>query len=153
MAESGGSRVWKSNVMVMLVVECTECPPTLVVGGGRPARRECDFKQWKPRRTLFFLSKAPCTPVEVRVLKSHSHITSNKTGTLPGIYTSTLINANSAATLWPNNGTNRLKSLTGCWCLIFIWFRLVCSDTTARKKFALWAEGSYSRNGKGWPIY
>jgi hypothetical protein len=70
-----------------------------MVGGGRPERREYDYKQRKPSRILFVLNETPCTLVEVHILKSHSHITSNKTGNLAGIYTATLKNANSADTV------------------------------------------------------
>jgi len=27
-----------------------------------------------------------------------------------------------------------LKTFTGCWCVIVMWFRPVCSDTTAKKE-------------------
>jgi hypothetical protein len=130
------SRMWISNGMVILVVESAlNARPASMGGGGRPARRECNFKQRKPCRTLFFLIKVPCMSVEVHVLKSHSHITSNQIGTLPWIYTSTLINGNSSATVLPNNGTNMLKSLTGCWCVIVQWLGLCVVTLRQRKKF------------------
>jgi hypothetical protein len=128
-------------------------------GGGRLARQECDFNSLNAELNLichflaflgahhilhvsrinhaehcFFLNEAPRTLVEVHVLKSHSDITSNQTGTLPKIYTATLINANSSATIWPNNGTNVLKSFIGYWRVIIMWFSPVCSDTTTTKE-------------------